>query len=207
MKEKNKSGNILIKSIWRPFRLCFKNKSKTVLWAVYVLFGGLLGVVINLISRCVFGGMSFAEAIYIESVGGTFYTYSVVLISATIGPLFFNLSESRVLHFATIKSFTITLCVFVMFFGAIFYSNCVKDVSEQFECDVKKVYSVDWSQLIFFVLAILFALYSLGLEYLEKDCDGNRDLDSAAMYLEKEENTVEDLKMSNPAMTDNGVRL
>ena len=199
--------NKFLKSIWRPFQLCYQNKSKTILWAIYILFGGLLGVAINLIGRCVFGNMTMMEAIYVESVNGTFYTYSIVLISATIGPLFFNLSESRELHFSTIKTFTITLCVFVMFFCAICYSNCVKDLSVQSGVIMKKGYQVDCAQLFFFVLAIFLALYSLGLEYLEKEPEKNRDIDSTGRYRDEEDKSIRDLKSSNPISTENGVRL
>lgn len=166
-----------------------------------------MGVVINLIFRWVLGNMSFQEAIYVESLNGTFYTYSIVLISAAIGPLFFNLSQSRVLHFSNIKSFTLTIGIFAMFFCAIFYSHCVKDISSQLVGGSAKEYRIDWWQLGFFILAIVFALYSLGLEYLDEDPKNNKDIDTTASYIAREEETVENLETSNPQATGDGIKL
>ena len=66
---------------------------------------------------------------------------------------------------------------------------------------------MDCAQLIFFVLSIIFALYSLGLEYLEKEPEKNRDIDSTGRYRDEEDKSIRDLKTSNPKSTENGVRL
>lgn len=207
MGKNKKSKSIFWESVKRPFCLCMKNKPKTILWFIYIIIGGLLGVFINLISRWLFGGMSFQEAIYIESINGTFYTYSIVLVSATIGPLFFKLSETKQLHFPEIKAFTITTCVFIMFFCALFYSNCVKNDSVLLNNTNEITYTIDWAQAFFFILAIGAALYTLGLEYLDRDYEKNRDIDSSAAYREEENESVSHLEEADPQITDNGTKL
>lgn len=196
---------MIIKALTRPFKLCLEHKLRSSLWAIYIIFGGLLGVVINLINRWIFGEMSFEEALYAESIGGTFYTYAIVLISAAIGPLFFNISESKTLHFPDIKAFTITICFFVMVFGAVFYSNLEDKVTCNLylakECD----YSIDWAQLIFFILSVILALYSYGIEYLDKDVEHNKDIDSSAEYIKQEDKEVKKLETANPYSAGDGV--
>lgn len=197
----------LIKIITRPFILCWQNKPRTILWFIYILLGGLLGVGINLINRCIFGGFSFQEAIYLESINGTFYTYAIVLVSTTIGPLFFNISESKILHYPDIKSFTITFSIFVLIFCAIFYSNSEKEIIGQYTTDTETSFVIDGWQLLFFVVSILIALYSLGLEYLEKDHEHNKDIDANADYKTKEDKDVKGLTESNPTTAGNGVEV
>lgn len=199
--------SLFLKALIRPFQLCLRNKSKSSLWVIYILFGGLLGVVINLINRWICGDMSFQQALYVESMGGTFYTYAIVLISATIGPLFYNISESKVLHYPDIKSFTITICIFVMIFCAIFYSNLENKLSTQVNVFKYTTFSVDWSQVIFFLLAILLALYSFGIEYLDKDLKNNEDIDASAKYRKDEDKRIDKLEHANPTDTGNGVKL
>jgi len=197
----------LCKALTKPFQLCWKNKSKSLLWVIYILLGGLLGVAINLINRWICGEMSFEQVLYVESIGGTFYTYAIVIISATIGPLFFNISESKTIHFADIKSFTITICIFVMVFSAIFYSNLEDNVSNQIDVTACNNLHIDWWQLIFFILSIVIALYSFGLEYLDKDWKQYPEIDSYSEYRESEEKSVDGLEISNPTSAGNGVEL
>lgn len=195
----------LTKILTRPFIQCWEHKSKSLLWIVYIIIGGLLGVVINLINRWICGDMSFQEALYAESLSGTFYTYAIVLISSAIGPVFFNISESRSLHFADIKAYTITICIFVMFFCAIFYSNLENKNSLNLNLSEKNNFVVDWSQLIFFILSVLLAIYAFGLEYLDQHPDKNKDIDSSAEYRKNEEEQVKKLEDTNPTSTRDGI--
>lgn len=191
----------------RPLDLCWQHKSRSLLWGIYIILGGLLGVVINLITRWLCGGMSFQEALYVESVCGTFYTFSIVLISAAIGPLFFNLSETNVLHFPDIKSFTITISFFVMVLCAVFYSTLEDKVSTTLKIASATGFKVDIPQLIFFILAIILALYCLEIEYLDKDPTRNKDIDKNAEYAEDEKKRVVSLENANPQSAGDGVRL
>ncbi|MDE5757576.1 MAG: hypothetical protein K2H85_03075 [Allobaculum sp.] len=191
----------------RPLELCRKNKSRSCLWGIYVIFGGLLGVVINLITRWMCGPMSLNEALYVESVCGTFYTFSIVLISAAIGPLVFNLSESRILHFPDIKSFTLTISFFAMVLCAVFYSTLEDKVSTHLKLAASNGYTIDWPQLIFFLIGIIIALYCFGIEYLDRDPEHNKDIDSSAEFRDEADKRVLNLEKANPTNTGSGVRL
>ena len=206
--ESKKSKNIKFwPTLIRPIKLCWAHKSRSVLWGIYIIIGGLLGVVINLITRWMCGGMSFQEALYVESTCGTFYTFSIVLISAAIGPLFFNLSETKILHFPDIKAFTITISFFLMVFCAVFYSTLEDKVSSILKIANASEFNVDIPQLAFFILAVIIALYCLGIEYLDSDPDNNQDVDINGKYWENENKRVLGLETANPQSAGDGVKL
>ncbi len=200
-KEEERRWHFLISCVKRPFVYCWKYLSDTVLWAVFIFFGGLLGVVINLIQRCLFEDLSWSQAIYIDSCCGNFYTYALVLICSTLGPLFISLSGDETPHFRKIKIYLTTICVFGMLLCAIFYSMQSKKW-----LNIEQIgnveYSVDWWQLIFFAFSILVSLYALGVQFIDRDKEKNSDLESFC-----HSKALGDLEKSNPTTTDDEVKL
>ena len=198
-KKEERRWHFFINCIKRPFLYCWKYLSDTILWAVFIFFGGLLGVVINLIQRCLFEDLSWSQAIYIDSSCGNFYTYALVLICATLGPLFISLSGNELPHFRKIKIYLTTICLFGMLLCAIFYSMQSKKWLN-FEQISNCEYSVDWWQLAFFVFSILVSLYALGVQFIDRDKDENSDLESFC-----HSKSLGDLQKSNPTATDDEV--
>lgn len=68
----------------RPFLRCWENGFDFSVWSAFTLIGGLLGTLFNLMQRCIFGEYSFPESIYIDSLNGSFYVFSIVLVSSVL---------------------------------------------------------------------------------------------------------------------------
>ena len=71
-------------SLFVPFIVGFKHKVDFFLWGMFVIVAGQLGTIINVVNRTLFQNpdWSFPQALYPDSVFGSFYTYALVLIAS-----------------------------------------------------------------------------------------------------------------------------
>lgn len=136
---------------------------------MFVILAGQLGSIINVIRRSVFLGWDVSVALIPDSVSGTFYTFSLVLIASLLAPLFVSYSKDERPNYQHISTVLVTLMIFVMIFCAVFYSFAAPDTVTP--VDYSKLTSdevkVDWWQLAFFIIAIIFAIYCHGFSLLK----------------------------------------
>ena len=149
--------NILLK----PFKVICFHKISFFLWTSFTLFGGLIGIVISVIRYTLFDDKSVAQAIYIESVNGSFYTYSIALVASVLSGVFIIFAEKDKLNFRRYQIPLLTICIFLMFFGGIFYALS-KQTGFMSVDSIPKAedITIEWKQLIVFLLAFLFSVYS-----------------------------------------------
>lgn len=191
----------LLGSILVPFLVCFRHKTDFFIWAMFVIVAGQFGTIINVINRVVFQGWKFPEAIYPDSVTGSFYTYALVLVASLIAPLFTRTRKNGKPAFRSISIVLSTLLIFDLVFCAIFFS-----AASQIPYDVNyehfkgRVLCVDIKQLVFFILAILFAWYSFGLSLMGQEGAKN-GLDDDYQKIE-DEKVDEMVEGGNNATTD-----
>lgn len=157
------------KAILCPFLVCLQHKIETFLWMMFVIFAGQLGTLINIIRRSVFLHWDVSVALIPDSVSGSFYTFSLVLIASLLAPLFVSYSKGDKPNYQHIGMVLITLMIFTMIFCAVFYSFAASDSVtavdySKLTCDDVKV---DGWQLAFFIIAIVFAIYCHGLSLLK----------------------------------------
>lgn len=136
---------------------------------MYVIFAGLLGVVINVIRRVVFFNWDFMPAIAPESSSGSFYTFSLVLIASLLAPLFISFIKKEKPHYRNIGAIFVTILILTLVLCAVFYSFATQtitnlDYSEFKNADMR----LDWPQFIFFVLALLYSWYSFGYSFMDR---------------------------------------
>jgi len=158
-------GSVLV-----PFLICFRHKTEFFIWAMFVVVAGQFGTIINVINRVVFQHWSFPQALYPDSVTGSFYTYSLVLVASLIAPIFTHARNNEKPAFRSISMVLSTLLIFTLVFSAIFFSAASRiphDVN--YESFKYLKLRVDIKQLVFFILAILFAWYSFGLSLMRQE--------------------------------------
>lgn len=154
-----------ISFILKPLKLIKIQKKIFFLWFSFTLLAGLLGPAINFIVNLCFEKNDFWMPLLRDSIQGTFYTYSIVVIASSIGMLFIKLLSQDVTDtFKNIKLLFIAICIFPMFFGGILYSSHVQTYSLEYQNITS--FKIDWPQLIMFALAIVIAIYSFCLEYI-----------------------------------------
>lgn len=158
-------------SIWAPFAVPFYHKHDFCLWFTYVIFAGLLGVIINVVKRCVFDGIRFQDALVFDSQAGSFYMFSLVLCASLIWPIFKSLTHKEQPEYHLIKTILLTILIFTELFCAIFYSFSHIQ-THKFFIQLKDDWNpLDVPQFIFFILALALSFYSFGLAYLQEHRD------------------------------------
>lgn len=155
-------------SIWRflkflaqPFKVIRFHKISFFLWTSFTLFGGLIGIVISVIRYAYFGELTISQAVYIESLNGSFYTYSIAIVAAVLSGVFIIFAEKETLYFRRYQIPFITLSIFLMFFGGVFYTLAKQTGSVNIDkIPAPAQIEIEWKQFSIFVLSVLFSIYS-----------------------------------------------
>lgn len=113
----------LIISITRPFKVIIENKSDFIIWFTFTILTGQFGILANFIVRSYTNETSLANSIYIESVSGSFYTFSIATIASMLGPIFIRFIADEKNRFRTLKTFTIIVAIFYIFIVSIIYAS------------------------------------------------------------------------------------
>lgn len=183
-----------------PFIICFKYPVDFFLWMMFVIVAGQLGTIINVVNRTLFGGMSLPRAIYPDSVFGSFYTYALVLIASLVAPLFTRIKDDTEPKFRSMTIVFVTLLMFTLLLCAVFFSFASQEISCMAFKGGNGNITVDGKQLIFVVLAVVYAWYALGLSLMvqNKECLKYDD------YSIKEKNDVDKIGKKGVEVTNDG---
>lgn len=192
--EKLKSSrinNTFLRAILAPLETLLFHKVELFLWFSFVIVAGLLGVIINIIKRWIFDGWDFFVALGPDSAAGSFYTFSLVMISSLIYPLFSRFIKSEKPEYRKIHIVFITILIFTLLFCGIYYSfSTLNQPIGAYERLHNNDMRIDYSQSFFFVLVIIFSVYSFGLTLIGQHED---ELHLSDDYLEKEQHQVKKL--------------
>lgn len=192
--EKLKSSrinNTFLRAILAPLETLLFHKVELFLWFSFVIVAGLLGVIINIIKRWIFDGWDFFVALGPDSAAGSFYTFSLVMISSLIYPLFSRFIKSEKPEYRKIHIVFITILIFTLLFCGIYYSfSTLNQPIETYESLHNNDMRIDYLQLFFFVLVIIFSVYSFGLTLIGQH---EEELHLSDDYLEKEQHQVKKL--------------
>lgn len=174
-----------------PFKVINHHKHDFFLWSVFVIFAGLLGVIINIIKRCVFDGAGFQEALANDTQAGSFYTFSLVICASLIWPIFKSITSKRQPEYSLIRTIFLTILMFSVLFSALFYALSSIAPHKWFIQVIGSCNTLDLPQCLFFVLAIVLSIYSFGLGYLP---DHPNEYNVTDDHLTKENKDIRDTK-------------
>lgn len=128
---------------------------------MFTLLGGLLGVIVSVAKNTLFDDhLTLRQALYIESANGVFYTFSIAIVATVISSVFIIFSEKKELSFRRYQIPLITFSIFILLFGGVFYALSKKSTFTIHDIPDPDTIVVEWKQLIIFILAILFSVYS-----------------------------------------------
>lgn len=209
-KKEDKRWKNFLTSMVEPFKVCYKYISDFFIWIMFVIVAGQMGTIINLVNRLWFQpDWTFAESIYHDSATGSFYTYALVMIASLIAPIFIRLKNKEKLKFPAISTMFCTILIFTMVFCALCYSNASQQIPLlNHEITKEGTYTLDVVQFVFFVLAIVFALYAFGLELMVKHKD-HPELNDWMVYSQNEDSKIQNMteNASNTTTTTEGAAL
>ena len=188
-------NNTFLRAILAPLETLLFHKLELFLWFSFVIVAGLLGVIINIIKRWIFDGWDFFVALGPDSAAGSFYTFSLVMISSLIYPLFSRFIKSEKPEYRKIHIVFITILIFTLLFCGIYYSfSTLNQPMEAYDGLHNNEMDIDYSQLFFFVLVIIFSVYSFGLTLIGQHED---EIHLSDDYLEKEQHQVKKLSQQS----------
>ena len=191
-----------VTAIKEPYKVIFKERHRmsALLWFLFTIFAAQIGTLINLINHVIFSEEKAVgsdwwklaqESLCMDSLSGSFYTFSIVLTASVLSPLFVKFVESGV-HFRKLKVLTIVISIFTLFFGGIFYSFSTVGARDYSQLK-NAVFNVDTWQLLFFIAAILIAMYSYGLSRMDLEAETYPNLDDYD-YTDEERKRIESIK-------------
>ncbi len=191
----------VVTAIKEPYKVIFKEKHRmsALLWFLFTIFAAQIGTIINLINHVIFSEEKAAgrdwlvlakESLCMDSLSGSFYTFSIVLTASVLSPLFIKFVESGV-HFRKLKVLTIVISIFTLFFGGIFYSFSTVGARDYSQLNNAN-FNVDTWQLLFFIVAILIAMYSYGLSRMDLEAETYPNLDDYD-YTDEERKRIESI--------------
>ena len=190
-------GSLLV-----PFIVCFNHKIEFFLWIMFVFVAGQLGTIINVVNRTLFHDWTISQALYPDSVSGSFYTYALVLIASLIVPLFTRIRNNKEPGFRSMSVVLMTLLIFALVLSAVFFSFASQEIRSVKYDDFKNLeLIIDLKQTIFFVMAVIFAWYAFGLSLMADNNEGN-ELDDK--YLKQEHEDVYDMEEKSAEIITDG---
>lgn len=190
-------GSLLV-----PFIVCFNHKIEFFLWIMFVFVAGQLGTIINVVNRTLFHDWTISQALYPDSVSGSFYTYALVLIASLIVPLFTRIRNNKEPGFRSMSVVLMTLLIFALVLSAVFFSFASQEIRSVKYDDFKNLeLIIDLKQTIFFVMAVIFAWYAFGLSLMADNNEGN-ELDDK--YLKQEHEDVYDMEEKSAEVITDG---
>ena len=169
---------------------------------MFVFVAGQLGTIINVVNRTLFHDWTISQALYPDSVSGSFYTYALVLIASLIVPLFTRIRNNKEPGFRSMSVVLMTLLIFALVLSAVFFSFASQEIRSVKYDDFKNLdLNIDWKQTIFFVTAVIFAWYAFGLSLMADNNEGN-ELDDK--YLKQEQEDVDHMEEKSAEIKTDG---
>lgn len=193
---------ILIKD---PFKVIADNKGEFIIWFLFTIITGQFGILANFIVRYYTKETTLSNSIYIESVSGSFYTFVIALIASLLGPIFVNFIKSERIQFRTLKTFTVILAIFFLFITSVIYASIQSTTAGNSHIiDL----SIDITQTIIYIFAILFASYCYCILSLETSNLNFNNLNDP-LFNEQNDEHVEDMLDQEPHLNQdqNGIAL
>ena len=169
--------------IFSPFHIVTMHRAAFFVWLMFTLFGGLAGVAISIMRHLWFENTTytFKEALYIETVNGSLYTYAIATIAAVLSGLFVLFAEKEKLNYRTLQIPTAALAVFVLLFGGVFYALNI-NTSNTIVVPPKESIILDWKQIIVMALALFFSIYAFCLCRIDDHVSEFEDIKDSKFY-------------------------
>ena len=194
MEQDQKPKKGILKLLITPLETIGESKIEFTVWFLFTVIAGQLGIIFNIIYRSIFSSYSLEQAIYMDSINGSFYTYSIALLATSIGIIFVNFFENRVIQFKVVKIFTLMAVLFSWLFASIFYAySQSKETSLSFE---NMSFQIDTAQSFFFLFPIFIAIYAFSVIKLELNAQKYSELETEN-YAKKDDEQVQRLNSSS----------
>lgn len=190
----------LLRLIVDPVTVVQHFKTEFTLWFIFTIIAGQLGILVNFIIRYYSYGTSIPESIYLDSISGSFYIFSIATVATMLGPLFINILSSDKLIFKTLKVLTTVITIFFLFFSGIVYS-VIQSKTGVVQNNLKL--KIDWTQTIVYVLSLFICFYIYCILRLDNYQKKYKHLNEP-IFSEQDDNRVAKVTQQSKTVIDDG---
>ena len=163
-------GNKQKVGLFTPFRVFSKRKLTFLMWALFSLIGGAVGIIVSILRHWVFAEeLGFLDALKIEALNGAFYTYSIALVAAVLGSAFINFADNEQFRYRRYKVCLIAFSIYTLLFGGIMYALSIKTYTKVELEHVEQSYG--WMQIIIVIIAICLSVYAFFVCRMDEHAD------------------------------------
>lgn len=190
----------LCKLVLDPYTVIGRHKVEFFLWFVFTIVVGQLGILANIVVRYYSYGTPISVSIYLDSISGSFYVFSIATVASMLGPLFVNILEVERLSFKTLKVIATVAAIFFLFFSGIVYSA----IQSKSEISTQNLnLGIDVTQFLIYLGSILLCLYMYCILKLEKQQNGYAHLNDP-VFAAQEDLRVEQVAEQGNKVEDDG---
>ena len=146
-------------SLLTPLRVFCKRRLTFVMWLLFSLVGGAVGIIVSILRHSIFtNGLDLEDALMIEVLNGAFYTYSIALIASVLGSVFINFVDNEQFRYRKYKVILIAISVYALLFGGIMYALSINSYTREEIANAAPPFS--WGQLIILIFAVALSVYA-----------------------------------------------
>ena len=190
----------LLKLIFDPITVVQHYKTEFTLWFIFTIIAGQLGILVNFIIRYYSYGTSIPTSIYLDSISGSFYIFSIATVASMLGPLFINILSSDKLVFKTLKVLTTVITIFFLFFSGIVYSVIQsKGGTPPNNLHLK----LHWTQTIVYILSLFLCFYVYCILKLDNHQKKYKHLNEP-IFSEQDDSRVAAVTQESKTVIDDG---
>lgn len=190
----------LFKLIIDPVTVVQYYKTEFALWFIFTIIAGQLGILVNFIIRYYSYGISIPTSIYLDSISGSFYIFSIATVASMLGPLFTNILLSNKLVFKTLKVFTTVITIFFLFFSGVVYS-VIQSKSDIPLSNLKL--NPDWTQIVVYLFSLFLCFYVYCILKLDNYQKKYKHLNEP-IFSEQDDNRVAAVTQESKSVIDDG---
>lgn len=173
--------------LFNPFKIISENRGEFYIWFLFTIITGQFGIIANVLVRKFTNGTPISYSILMDSINGSFYTFSIALVASLLGPIFIDFINSKKLYFKTLKTFTIIISIFYLFITGIIYASIQ---STNIDSSITENIAIDYTQVAVYLSAILLVSYGYCILRLDRKKDDFDHLDDP-MFNEIDDKKVE----------------
>ena len=188
----------------QPFKVISENKSHFIIWFLFTIVAGQFGVLANMIIRYYASAETITYSLYLDTINGSFYTFSIALVALTLGPIFINFLRPKI-EFKTLKTFMIILSIFFLFITGIIYASVQSRLPN---LSIPENFRLDITQLATYLIAISLVSYAYCILKLEES-KLNFNILNDPLFNEVDDQKVEETIQESQEITEdpNGIKL
>ena len=165
--------------IIKPFKIIKQIKPVFLLFIISSIIIGQIGIIGSVTLGVTETILSMKQLLIFNLEAGNLYTFSIALIATSFNQYFIDFLIEEEVLFKKFKILLAVISIAIIIFMTLFYSVHQLHSLEKSLPAIKEIpqSSLDWTQIIFYLISILLSTYMFCVNFLKLDPDSYVDID------------------------------